>query len=85
MKPEGSNRYEVACKNNDCQWLLTYSLTSKTFVIISNTQKIGGLVLVGAKATIFNCRQGPNQPTTDYFETFKELVLVLESYGQAIP
>jgi hypothetical protein len=39
------------------------------------------VALVKAKAAIFNCKQSPGQPTTDYYKSFKELVLVLKSYG----
>ena len=36
---------------------------------------------MNAKAAIFNYRQAPGQGTTDYYESFKELISVLESYG----
>ena len=36
---------------------------------------------MNAKAAIFNYRQALGQGTTDYYESFKELISVLESYG----
>ena len=36
---------------------------------------------MNAKAAIFKYRQAPGQGTTDYYESFKELISVLESYG----
>jgi hypothetical protein len=77
-KLESTVGYEVAKSTDDCKWLITslknichnFEHTENRFV-----------AFVNAKAALFNCRQGQAQTTTDYYETFKELLSVLESYS----
>ena len=78
LKLEATAGYEKAKAGSDCLWVLT---TLKNICHHFKHTKNRFVALVNAKAAIFNCRQAPEQSTTDYFESFKELVSVLESYG----
>jgi hypothetical protein len=77
-KLEATIGYDVAKAADNCFWLLTnlknichkFEHTENRFV-----------ALVNAKAAIFNCRQGLTQTTPNYYDSFKELVSILESYG----
>jgi hypothetical protein len=70
--------YNSAKKTHDCNWLLTllrnichkFEQTENQFV-----------ALINAKAAIFSYRQQQHQHLTEYYEAFKELIAVLESYG----
>jgi hypothetical protein len=71
------------------------SFNTRTTTLASNQHKLFTVTLlqcsqsvknkveatVNAKAAIFNCRQCQAQSTPDYYDTFKELVSILESYG----
>jgi hypothetical protein len=78
MKLESTDGYEGAKTINDCAWVIKtlknichkFEHTENRFVALTN-----------AKAAIFNYRQGPNQSVSEYFEAFKELISILESYG----
>ena len=80
-KVEGTNGYSDANTTDNCLWLLTtlrnichrFEHTENRFV-----------ALVNAKAALFSYRQSPTQSITEYFNTFKELLTVLESYGGTI-
>ena len=77
-KLEATAGYEGAKAGSDCLWILTslknichrFEHTENRFVALTT-----------AKAAIFNYRQAPGQGTTDYYESFKELISVLELYG----
>ena len=68
-KLESSVGYETAKLNDNCEWLITtlrnichkFEHTENRFV-----------ALVNAKATLFSYRQGQAQPTTEYYEGFKD-------------
>jgi hypothetical protein len=77
-KIEATNGYAEANANFDCKWLLT---TIKN--VCHNFEHTDNrlVALVKAKAEIFQYRQGPNQSTHDYHDTFNEQLAVLESYG----
>jgi hypothetical protein len=77
MKLEGTVGYETAKTDYDCTWLLT---TLKNVCHKFEHTENRFVALVNAKAAIFNCRQGASQSTTDYYESFKELLSVLEAY-----
>ena len=80
-KVESTVGYDDAKSTDNCLWLLNtlrnichkFEHTENRFV-----------ALVNAKAAIFSYRQSPSQSITDYFNTFKELLTVLESYGGTI-
>lgn len=78
LKVEGSVGYDAAKQTHDCKWLIT---TLKNICHKFEQYENRFVALVNAKGAIFNCRQGQNQSTSDYFESFKELLSVLESYG----
>ena len=78
MKLEATAGYEPAKATCDCTWLLT---TLKNVCHRFDHSESRFQALWNAKAAIFNCHQGPQQSVTDYYETFRELVSVLESYG----
>ena len=78
LKLEATAGYEKAKAGSDCLWVLT---TLKNICHRFEHTENRFLALVNAKAAIFNYKQAPEQSTTDYFESFKELVSVLESYG----
>jgi Reverse transcriptase (RNA-dependent DNA polymerase) len=77
-KVESTTGYETAKSDHNCQWLIT---TLKNICHKFEHTENRFVALVNAKAAIFNYRQGQNQTTTDYYESFKELLSVLESYG----
>jgi hypothetical protein len=77
-KLESTTGYEVAKMDDDCFWLFK-SLKNICHKFEHTENRF--VALVNAKAAIFNCRQGQTQTTPDYYETFKELVSILESYG----
>jgi hypothetical protein len=69
----------ISVKNsNDCKWFLT---TLKDICHSFEKTEHRSFALAKAKAAIFNCKQGPHQMINEYFEIFKELLSVLESYG----
>jgi hypothetical protein len=78
MKLEGTAGYEAAKGTYNCTWLLT---TLKNVCHKFEHTENRFVALVNAKAAIFNCRQGASQSTTDYYESFKELLSVLEAYN----
>ena len=78
-KLEATAGYEKAKATNDCLWALT---TLKNICHRFEHTENRFVALVNAKAAIFNYRQAPGQGTTDYYESFKELISVLESYGR---
>jgi hypothetical protein len=77
MKLEATTGYEKAKTGDNCKWLLT-SLKNICHKFEHTENRF--VALVNAKAAIFNCCQGQTQTTTDYYESFKELLSVLESY-----
>ena len=77
-KLEVTAGYEGAKAKNDCLWILT-SLKNICHRFEHSENRF--VALVNAKAAIFNYRQAPGQGMTDYYESFKELISVLESYG----
>jgi hypothetical protein len=77
-KLESTTGYAAARTKNDCKWLLT---TLKDICHRFEQSDNRFVALVKAKGAIFNCKQQPTQSTMDYYETFKELLSVLESYG----
>ena len=78
MKLEATAGYKKAKEENDCLWALT---TLKNICHRFEQTENRFVALVNAKAAIFNYKQAPGQSTTDYYESFKELISVLESYG----
>ena len=78
MKLEATVGEKKAKAESHCLWILT---TLKNICHRFEHTENRFVVLVNAKAAIFNCRQAPGQSTTYYFKSFKELVSVLESYG----
>lgn len=80
-KLEATTDYEKSKAAHDCAWLLktlrnichNFEHTENRFV-----------ALVNAKAAIFAYRQTANQTITEFYEGFKELVAVLESYDGKI-
>jgi hypothetical protein len=77
-KVEASKGYEQAKKSYDCKWLIT---TIKSVCHNFEQTENRFTALVKAKAELFQCKQGQNQSTRDYHDTFRELLSVLESYG----
>lgn len=77
-KLESTDGYDTAKTNHDCNWLLTL-LRNICHKFEQSENRF--VALINAKAAIFSYRQGPNQHPTEYYETFKELIAVLESYG----
>jgi hypothetical protein len=77
-KVEASKGYEKAKKGFDCAWLIK---TIKSVCHSFEQSENRFTALVKAKADLFQCKQGQNQSTHDYYDTFKELLSVLESYG----
>jgi hypothetical protein len=77
-KVEASKGHEQAKKIYDCKWLIT---TIKSVCHNFEQTENRFMALVKAKADLFQCKQGQNQSTHDYHDTFKELLSVLESYG----
>ena len=77
-KLEGTTGYETAKLSHDCKWLIT---TLKNICHKFEHTENRFVALVNAKSAIINYRQGQYQSTTDYYEAFKELLSVLESYG----
>jgi hypothetical protein len=81
MKLEATAGYNKAYDMHDCHWLLVtlknvchrFEHTENRFTAITN-----------AKANIFNYKQSGNQTTPDYYDTFKEMLSVLESYNGRI-
>jgi Reverse transcriptase (RNA-dependent DNA polymerase) len=76
-KVEGTTGYSTAKATNDCSWLIT---TLKNICHKFEHTENRFVALINAKAAIFNYRQGQFQSNTDYYESFKELIAVLESY-----
>jgi hypothetical protein len=77
-KLESTTGYDAAKTSDDCYWLLK---TLKNICHKFEHTENRFVALVNAKAAIFNCRQGQAQSTPDYYDTFKELLSILESYG----
>ena len=77
-KLEATKGYEKARTEYDCPWLFNEMRNiCHHFEHTENRY----LALHKATSAIINYKQGANQNTTDYYEVFKELVAVLESYG----
>jgi hypothetical protein len=78
MKLEATGGYETATETNNCHWLLT---NLKNICHSFEHTENRWVALVNAKAAILNYTQGEGQHPTEYYEQFKTLVTVLESYG----
>ena len=78
MKVEGAAGYDAAKQTHNCKWLIT---TLKGICHKFEHTENRFVALVNAKGALFNCRQGQTQSINDYFESFKELLSILESYG----
>jgi hypothetical protein len=76
-KLESTTGYATAKSSDNCQWLIT---TLKNICHRFEHTENRFVSLINAKAAIFQYRQGQNQSVTEYFETYKELIAVLESY-----
>ena len=77
-KLEATKGYEKARTEYDCPWLFNEMRNiCHHFEHTENRY----LALHKATSAIINYKQGANQNTTDFYEVFKELVAVLESYG----
>jgi hypothetical protein len=77
-KVEATTGYEAAKRKYNYKWLIT---TIKNVCHNFEQTENRFVALVDAKAALFNYKQGGNQSTPDYRDTFKELLSVLESYG----
>jgi hypothetical protein len=80
-KVEASKGHEKAKKSYDCAWLIK---TIKSVCHSFEQSENRFMALVKAKADLFQSKQGQNQSTHDYYDTFKELLSVLESYGRKL-
>ena len=78
MKLEASEGYEDAVEASNCTWLLT---TLKNICHKFEHTENRYVALVNAKVALLTYRQSPTQTVTEYYEAFKELLSVLESYG----
>ncbi len=80
LKLQASSGYTFAKSTSDCKWLMT-NLKNVCHKFEQSEHRFQALW--DAKVAALTCKQGPQQSVTEYFETFRELLSVLESYGGA--
>lgn len=77
-KVEATPDYETAREEDNLFWLLT-AIKNSTHRFEPTEYRFDALM--DAVHAVMTCTQGPNQGTTAYYETMKELIGVLHSYG----
>ena len=77
-KLENTSGYNIAKEDSDCCWLLD---TLRNICHRFEDDQNRFVALIAAKKAVLNYRQSATQSVVDYFEVFKELISVLESYG----
>ena len=77
-KLESHEGYEHAANKRDCKWLV---VQIKTICHSFEDTEHRFAALINAKKAILGCKQGADQPVTEYYEHMLQLVDVLESYG----
>lgn len=81
MKVEATSGYEKSKVAYDCEWLIT---TLKNICHRFEHTEDRYLALIHAKQTLYAYYQSAGQTTTDYYDSFRELLSVVESYGGQI-
>jgi hypothetical protein len=78
LKVQSTEGHDKAEKGSDCTWLFR---TLRNICHKFEHSENRFLALVTAKENILKYKQSASQTTNDYFDVFKELLSVLESYG----